>query len=360
MSFFNHPSSMRNHKYSGFTLVELLVVIVIIGILIALLLPAVQAAREAARRVQCCNNLKQLALGCVDHESATGRLPTNGWGFAWTGDADRGTDWRQPGGWIYNVLPYVEQQPLHDMGMGLPTAAKNAEHMRRFTTPLSVLGCPSRRPAVVYPWASPCTLVVNAGNPKMILGGVAKSDYAGNCGDVLCAVGTDIAPTWTSAAPNSAAGPQSVDQVEEPTSKQMTAAARASFGAIGKKATGVFYAGSLVRGADIPDGTSNTYLIGEKYLMPDSYFNGMDYGDNEGAMVGENGDIVRWANASYPPMQDTPGFDSWRRFGSAHGSTFHMAFCDGSVQTTSYSINLTIYANLADRKDNQTIDAKQR
>ena len=92
--------------------------ITIIGILIALLLPAVQAAREAARQLQCKNNLKQLSLGCLNHESLFKRFPTGGWGFAWTGDADQGTDRRQPGGWIYNVLPFIEQPAMHDLGAG--------------------------------------------------------------------------------------------------------------------------------------------------------------------------------------------------------------------------------------------------
>ena len=98
----------RQRGNRAFTLVELLVVITIIGVLIALLLPAVQAAREAARRTQCSNNLKQLALSSLNLEQTQLHFPTGGWGFLYTGDPNLGTGRNQPGGWLFNLLPFLE------------------------------------------------------------------------------------------------------------------------------------------------------------------------------------------------------------------------------------------------------------
>ena len=101
--------------HRGFTLVELLVVIAIIGILVALLLPAVQAAREAARRAECQNHLKQIGTAFLLHEGANKFLPTAGISPWHVGDAMRGHGKKQTGGWMYNILPYIEEQAIYDL-----------------------------------------------------------------------------------------------------------------------------------------------------------------------------------------------------------------------------------------------------
>lgn len=101
----NSPHRRRIVSAAGFTLVELLVVIAIIGILVALLLPAIQAAREAARRNSCQNNLKQLSLGCLTHESALKRLPA---GFTSTIHDDVLHTWAS------YILPYMEEASIFD------------------------------------------------------------------------------------------------------------------------------------------------------------------------------------------------------------------------------------------------------
>ena len=116
---------------SGFTLVELLVVITIIGILIALLLPAVQAAREAARRMQCQNNLKQIGLALQNYHTAVKSFPP---GNLWYEDREHC--------WTTMILPYLEQQALFDK-YDFSVRWDHADNDEVTTVNVAVYRCPS-------------------------------------------------------------------------------------------------------------------------------------------------------------------------------------------------------------------------
>ncbi|MBN1851799.1 MAG: DUF1559 domain-containing protein [Pirellulales bacterium] len=324
-------------RKNGFTLVELLVVIAIIGILIALLLPAVQAAREAARKVQCTNNLKQLALAAHNHCAAVGHLPAGGWGWWWIGDPDRGTGRGQPGGWVFNLLPYTEQQAIYDLQSGKTGTAKMDAATQMASTPIAGLNCPSRRAAQPYPIGKVHPKQRNPHYASMLTE-VARTDYASNGGSVLTYPNILGGP-WSSG------GPPSTAAADAP-------AGDAEFAKIDNLANGISYFGSTIRLADISDGLSKTYLYGEKFINVDAYYTGTDDGDNENMYMGENGDISRWTETVYLPMQDKPGMTNyWQFFGSAHPGSFNMSLCDGSVTSVDYEIDPDVYRRMGDRKD---------
>ncbi|HVX62544.1 MAG TPA: DUF1559 domain-containing protein [Pirellulales bacterium] len=313
----------RSAMRSAFTLIELLVTIAIIGILIALLLPAVQAAREAARRASCQNNLRQMAIGAQNHHDIHGFLPSNGWGWDWVGDPDRGFGRKQPGGVFYSLLPYIEQQLLFQKSTGLTGAAKLTAQGAMTAIPVPCYYCPSRRSASAYNQPN-----VNVNFNAAAQNPVAKVDYAANVGDTT--------------AVEANGGPASY------------AAAETFSWSSGY--TGVSYVVSEVKLAYVSDGASATYLIGEKYLNPASYGSGSDAGDNEDCYTGFDNDVSRSTHPNYPPMVDTLGFADSYRFGSPHSGAFNMAFCDGSVRAISYSVNAVVHQLLGNRSDGKAAD----
>jgi prepilin-type N-terminal cleavage/methylation domain-containing protein/prepilin-type processing-associated H-X9-DG protein len=361
-------SATTRRGQGGFTLVELLVVIAIIGILVALLLPAVQAAREAARRSQCKNNMKNVALGCLLHNDTHKYYPSGGWAWNWVGDPNRGYGPDQPGSWQYNILPYIEEGSIHDLGKGLTGLPYSAAIDKMHQTPVTVFNCPSRRamrPILTSSWGVD---VINGGSnfrrsAKDV--GTIKSDFAASSGDSRMYAGEGLSGFRMNY-------PSSIAEADAPYTKWSITSECSSPSSPNFKfcQTGIMYYHSDLRTAQITDGTTQTYLVGEKYVDPLNYEGEIltQQDENQDIYVGYEWDNhrVAWSPTGefptvtqqelYQPQQDTPGSYKRAAFGSAHTGGFNMAMCDGSVQTVSYDIDALTHRYLASRLDGEVLN----
>ncbi len=347
-------------KRVGFTLVELLVVIAIIGILVALLLPAIQAAREAARRSQCTNNLKQLGIACQLHVDAHKFLPSSGWDDWWVGCPDQGSGERQPGNWTYALLPYIEETAKAGLGQGWKCGDKTGAALigQMVGTPVGVFYCPSRRAVRAYPCGG--REYRDYVQPE----NCGKTDYAANMGDVPNfsfgngppnIAGYDAWVGWGQSGPLFINFVKNTLKINSPTGH-----------------TGVIFQRSEIKYSQITDGTSKTYLLGEKNMPVNHYEDGLVGNDDQSMYNAQDRDNLRstycWirgeqkANVppAYPAIPDQfypdAGGPDWAwNFGGPHPGGWIALFCDGSVHFMSFDMAPINHQWLGNRLDGSAL-----
>ena len=300
---------MTIRKHQGFTLIELLVVIAIIAVLIALLLPAVQQARESARRTQCKNNFKQLALAIHNYHDTNNVFPYSA-SFAAV---------KNQSGFVL-LLPYFEQAPLynsinHSSSMGIfgsPPLGVDPANVKAATTRIGSLLCPSDNGS---------QYISDSGN-----GYYGCSATAGSV-SYLTSYGFSVTTPWSK---YSAPFTQTLWSAESIT-------ARALFG---------WSSNSTMR--DVKDGTSNTVMMTETCLQ---VYNGqappwscLDWVGGAGIEFTYNV-MNNWNTIPYgsPGPAPVPGrLCSWSLPGSTHPGGMQIALADGSVRFLSQNINATV------------------
>jgi prepilin-type N-terminal cleavage/methylation domain-containing protein/prepilin-type processing-associated H-X9-DG protein len=272
---------------TGFTLVEVLVVIAIIGILVAFLLPAIQAARESARRSQCQNNLKQIGIAIQNHHDTRKVFPMG-----------RNRMDQFAVSWAFFMLPYMEETAVYNSwdSKARVDDAKNAQAMR---TPIETYACPSRRRAAAD------RNFDNNNAPPVVLNSATLADYSANAGIQLLTgmVGSDEDAKV--------------------------------FGQYSRVDAGPIFSGSHISARQVDDGLSNTFAIAERYLPPVPANTPTEMEDYEiGDTASIPGDTPHTTfRCTTNGLATGPDDKDRNKFGSSHsGGLVQAVFLDGHVR----------------------------
>jgi prepilin-type N-terminal cleavage/methylation domain-containing protein/prepilin-type processing-associated H-X9-DG protein len=348
---------MNQHKRLGFTLVELLVVIAIIGVLVALLLPAIQAAREAARRSQCTNNLKQLALAIHNYEASNKRLPPGYASNSLTVPAPATRDpqtWDAPPGWGWGafLLPHMEQTTISNQ-VDSAVALWDARYAELIRTTIGSFLCPTDSGE-----REPFYVTDPSGQPLTIEGRqveVGRSNYVASHGQESCWGECGADPTAT-VFTNIYTGETTTVEVN---------------GDVSQVGDGPFYRNSQVEFRAITDGLSNTIFLGEhSSALSDKTWVGVvpgaltlpkiqspDNGDDAAATLvlvhgGPSGGELDITGFPIIHPINFPTFHVGQMF-SEHPNGGNVALGDGSVRFASDDVDLLLWAEISSIADGE-------
>lgn len=310
---------------AGFTLVELLVVIAIIGILVALLLPAIQAAREAARRTQCQSHMKNIALAMLNYDSANKRFPA---GFVVQDSKEE--SW----GWPTFTLPYLEEQALYDrldprkrrLADVFIAGTADAQQLALLQTPLPIFRCASDTTPPLIPITTPLDAITGQ---RTVENGRWERHFNGN-----------NSPKNFQPSTSNYVGNKGFINSGCPIDDSLRCANN-----------GIFYGNSKVSIRKITDGTSHTFLLGERdsFCLSATWIGVRNPPGSD--MFGSAwvvGRVTLKLNHPFTGDHDT----CTEGFSSKHSGGAFFAFCDGSVNF----VNDDVESDLAGNKDNCWVD----